>query len=99
MSVEELKSKIRQACENQGVRRLDLFGSKARTNAMEGNDFDFLATFEDSAPSEYSRRFFNLLHSLEDILDEPVDLLTIDSIHKRSLKKRIEEEKICVYGS
>ena len=99
MGVEELKSRIQQACVDQGVRRLDLFGSRARSNALEGNDFDFLATFEESAPTEYSKRFFSLLHSLEDILGTPVDLLTTDSINKRSLRERIEKEKICVYGS
>ena len=57
MSVEELQSMIRQACENQGVKRLDLFGSRARTNTMEGNDFDFVASFKEGSPEDYSKRF------------------------------------------
>lgn len=99
MSLGRLKSKIQQACRTQGVKRLDLFGSRARTNALEGNDFDFVATFGNFPPAEYARRYFGLLHSLEDILDAPVDLLTPDSIHKRSLRDKIEKEKICVYES
>jgi predicted nucleotidyltransferase len=99
VTVNLLKSKVQQACRTQGVRRLDLFGSRARTDALEGNDFDFVATFGDLPPSEYAKRYFGLLHSLEDILDAPVDLLTPDSIHKRSLREKIDKEKICVYES
>jgi len=99
VTVETLKSKIQKTCERQGIRRLDLFGSRARTDALEGNDFDFMATFNTAPPAEYAKQYFGLLHSLEDILDAPVDLLTADSIHRRSLKERIEKEKICVYES
>ena len=99
VTVEALKSKVEGVCRAQGVRRLDLFGSRARTDAREGNDYDFVATFADFPSGEYAKRYFGLLHSLEDILDAPVDLLTPDSIRKRSLKDRIEQDKICVYES
>lgn len=99
MTDRDLRGIISQVCKDQGVRRLDLFGSRARSPEREGRDYDFVATFEDFPPEEYSRRFFKLLHGLEDSLGAPVDLLTPQSIHKESLKRKIEKEKICVYES
>ncbi|MGC9451249.1 MAG: nucleotidyltransferase family protein [Oceanipulchritudo sp.] len=99
VTVDTLKSKIRQACHAQGVRRLDLFGSRARSDGLEGNDFDFVATFGDCSPGDYAKRYFGLLHELEDTLGAPVDLLTPDSIHRRSLRERIEKDSLCLYES
>lgn len=99
MTVRDLTEQVAQACKDQGVQRLDLFGSRARSPKMEGRDYDFVATFEELPPEEYSMRFFRLLHALEDSLGEPVDLLTPQSVQKKSLKSRIEQEKVCVYES
>ncbi|MCC5841205.1 MAG: nucleotidyltransferase domain-containing protein [Opitutales bacterium] len=99
VTTKDLRTKIAPLCKDQGVKRLDLFGSKARSPIGEGRDYDFLATFEDLPPEEYSQRFFRLLHGLEDSLNAPVDLLTPQSIRKESFRKKIEDEKICVYES
>jgi len=99
MTNRDLRRRISQVCKDQGVRRLELFGSRARSPEREGRDYDFVATFEDFPPEEYSKRFFGLLHGLEDSLGVPVDLLTPQSIQKESLKAKIEKEKICVYES
>jgi uncharacterized protein len=99
MTDTDLRRKIYQVCKSHGVRRLDLFGSRARSPERQGRDYDFVATLGDFPPEEYSKRFFGLLHGLEDSLGAPVDLLTPESIHKQSLKGKIEKEKICVYES
>ena len=99
MTDRDFRERVSQVCEGQGVRRLELFGSRARSPEMVGHDYDFVATFEDFSPEEYSRRYFKLLHGLEDSLGAPVDLLTPQSIHKESLRRKIEKEKICVYES
>jgi predicted nucleotidyltransferase len=99
MSVESLKSKVSQVCQEEQVRRLDLFGSRARSGGLEGNDYDLIAILEDDSPEAYAKRFFRVLHGLEDVLDAPVDLLTPDSIKRESLRRRIEEEKVCLYES
>ena len=99
MTDRDLRQKLSLICKDMGVRRLDLFGSRARSPAREGRDYDFVATFKEFPPEEYSKRYFGLLHCLEDSLGEPVDLLTPESIHKKSLKEKIEKEKICVYES
>ncbi len=96
---QDLRKRVSQVCKDQGVRKLELFGSRARSAELKGRDYDFVATFEDSPPEEYSKRFFGLLHGLEDSLGMPVDLLTPQSIQKESLKANIEKDKICVYES
>ena len=97
MSIHEIKSRVRSICEQQGVVRLDLFGSRARNQGKAGNDYDFIVDFAEFPPVEYSRRFFALLHALEDELDSPIDLMTYKSLKKKSLKERIERDRIALY--
>lgn len=97
MSISELSQRLKGICDDQEVVRLDLFGSRARSEAAEGNDFDFVAEFTDVPPAEYSMRFFSLLHALEDELQHPVDLMSYRSIKKPSLRRAIERERIPLY--
>jgi len=99
MSVEAIKSKVVQVCRQEGVGRLELFGSRARSGGVSGRDYDFLAVFDDLPAEEYSKRYFRTLHGLEDVLGAPVDLLTPGSVKRDSLKRKIEEEKVLVYES
>ena len=97
MSIDELRSRLRAICEKQEVIRLDMFGSRARSRGRRGEDWDFVVEFSDAEPAEYSKRFFEILHALEDELDSPVDLLTYSSLKKNSLKRKIEAEKVSLY--
>ncbi len=97
MQIGELKQRLKGICEEQAVVRLDLFGSRARTQGMQGNDYDFIADFGEASPAEYSRHYFGLLHALEDELDSPVDLMTYPSLKKYSLRRSIERERVPVY--
>lgn len=97
MNIIELKNRLKSICEKQQVVRLDLFGSRARSQGNDGNDYDFVVEFSDINPADYSKRYFELLHALEDELEAPIDLLTYGSIRKKSLKKKIAEEKVALY--
>lgn len=97
MSIDELKKQIQEICRKHGVKRMDLFGSRARSGGAEGEDFDFVVELEDFPPGIYSKNYFALLHALEDTLREPVDLLTRKSIGRASLIERIDREGICLY--
>lgn len=99
MTVESLKSRVSQVFEREAVRRLELFGSRARSEALEGKDYDFVVVFEDESAESYAKRFFRVLHGLEDVLDAPVYLLTPGSIKRESLRMQIEKEKVCLYES
>ena len=97
MNVDELRSRLKSICENHRISRLDLFGSRARSEALEGGDFDFLARIETDSPKEYAETYFQLLEDLEENLGEPVDLLTPSNLSRQSLVRNIEKEKICIY--
>ncbi|MGR3175460.1 MAG: nucleotidyltransferase family protein [Candidatus Scalindua sp.] len=97
MNIEDIKSNVRKYCHQYHVKSLDLFGSVARGDYRKASDMDFLVEFEDSVPREYSKRFFGLLHSLEDAFHCNIDLLTAGSIRKKSLRRKIEMDRICLY--
>ncbi len=97
MSISDLKIRLREICEEQGVMRLDLFGSRARNQNQHGNDYDFIADLADVPPAEYSKQFFGLLHALEDNLNSRIDLMTYKSIKKKSLRERIESDRVILY--
>jgi hypothetical protein len=97
MTINELKKRLKSICEKQEVIRLDLFGSRARSQGREGNDYDFIVELSEAAPAEYSKRFFGLLHALEDELNSPIDLLTYNSLNRKSLRNSIAKEKVSLY--
>ena len=98
MTVDDIKKTVAPICQCHQVRRLDLFGSRARGDETANSDIDFCVQLEELPPSEYARQFFSLLHDLEDALHTTIDLLTPASIRKPSLKRRLQDEGICVYG-
>ena len=97
MNIEQIKSNVRNICPKYGVKSLNLFGSVARGDYRETSDMDFLVEFDDSEPKDYSKRFFGLLHSLEDIFHCNIDMLTARSIRKKTLRTKIEKDRICLY--
>jgi len=84
------------ACSRFGVKRLDLFGSMARGDVAEGSDVDLLVEFEDPGDSP-AKRFFGLLHFLEDSLGAKVDLLTSSGLRNPYFKRRVERERLTIY--
>jgi predicted nucleotidyltransferase len=67
MTLEEIKRVAVPACRESKVKRLDLFGSLARGEGTTASDVDLLVEFEE--PDLHpSKRFFGLLHHLEDAL-------------------------------
>ena len=75
-----------------GVAELALFGSSARDEAREGSDVDVLVRFDGPATSQ---RYFGLQFYLEDLLGNPVDLVT-DKALRAELRPYVECEAIRV---
>jgi hypothetical protein len=96
MTLEDLRRVAAGACREFDVRRLDAFGSTARGAASPSSDVDLLVEFNepDHRPA---RRYFGLLHRLEDVLGCKVDLLTFGSLRNPYFKERIAKERIPVY--
>ena len=96
MDLEHLRTVVAPACEQFGVRRLDVFGSVARGEDGPGSDVDLLV--ELAQPEIHpSKRYFGLLHYLEDHLERPVDLLTASSLTNPYLRRRVLGERIPIY--
>jgi uncharacterized protein len=97
MTLEEIKQVAVPACKEFKVKRLDLFGSLARGEGTTPSDVDLLMEFEE--PELYpSKRFFGLLHRLEDALGCEIDLLTASSLSNPYFRRRVLTERVNVYG-
>lgn len=75
-----------------GVKSVALFGSTARNEAGTESDVDILVEFD--APLTFDR-FMETKFLLEEILDQPVDLVIKKNLKPR-IKPRIESEAIYV---
>ena len=96
MTLEEIKRVALPACRQFKVKSLDVFGSLARDEESADGDIDLLVEFEEP-DQQPSKRFFGLLHHLEDNLRREVDLLTVDSLRNPYLRRRILKEKMNIY--
>jgi uncharacterized protein len=76
-----------------GVKSLNLFGSVARDQATAESDVDIL--IELNEPAGFFE-FFQIQHYLEDLLQCPIDLGTIDSL-KEHLREPVLNEVIRVF--
>ena len=94
--MDEIRKLALPACREFDVSRLDAFGSVVRGMSGALNDLDFLVEFKDPDRSP-AKRFFGLLHYLEDVLRCPVDLLTIGSLKNPYFKRHVLEEIVPIY--
>lgn len=96
MKIEQIKKAVSPACRNFNVKRLDAFGSIARGTSTSPNDVDLLVEFRepDIRPA---KRFFGLLHQLEDVLGCEVDLLTLSGLRNPYFRKRVLKERVPLY--
>ena len=74
------------------VIRLALFGSTVRDAARPGSDIDILIAFDGPATS---KRYFGAQFYLEDLLGNPVDLVTENAL-RPELRPYIEQEAVYV---
>ncbi|HSI56608.1 MAG TPA: nucleotidyltransferase domain-containing protein [Ideonella sp.] len=87
-------------CRRTHARRLDLFGSATRDDFHpDRSDLDFVVAFDELPPADYSDAFFSLKEGLEALFLRPVDLLTERSLRNPYLRKRVDAERVAVYGA
>jgi len=96
MTLEEIKKVAMPACCEFRVKRLDLFGSLARGAGSTDSDIDLLVEFEDP-DVQPAKRFFGLLHYLEDSLGREIDLLTTGSLKNPFFREKVLKEKVNIY--
>jgi uncharacterized protein len=95
--LEDIKKIAVPACDEFGVKRLDLFGSLAFGKGTPDSDVDLLVEF-DNPDLQPSKRFFGLLHYLEDVLGRDIDLLTINSLRNPYFRDKVLKERVNLYG-
>ncbi|MCH8215202.1 MAG: nucleotidyltransferase domain-containing protein [Planctomycetes bacterium] len=96
MTIEDIRKAVVPACLDFDVRRLDAFGSVARGDSSEYSDVDLLVEFETPAIRP-AKRFFGLLHRLQDTLGCEVDLLTLTGLRNPYFRKCVLKERIPLY--
>ena len=96
MKLEEIRVAVEPACRDFNVRRLDAFGSVARGASTEASDLDLLVEFREPA-AHPAKRFFGLLHKIEDTLGCDIDLLTIPGLRNPYFRRRVLKERVPLY--
>lgn len=89
------------ACQRHKVKHLYVFGSAARgSDFNEKSDIDFLYTFDKESIQfeDYADNYFEFRFGLEDLFNRNIDLLPEELITNPYLLKRINQEKIKLYG-
>jgi predicted nucleotidyltransferase len=97
VTLDQVRDAAAPLCAELQVRRLDVFGSVARGDTKPLSDVDLLVEFEDPSRALH-RRYFRLLHHLEDTLGLKIDLLTPGSLKNPYFRKRVHEERVLIYG-
>ncbi len=97
-TLEEITEKIPSVCRFYRIQTVDVFGSIARGDSNENSDIDFLIEFEEPRTEGISERYFGFLHTLEDMFQCRIDVLTSRSLKNPYFIKRIGEEKKRIYG-
>lgn len=90
---------IRKSCEKFEVKRLELFGSRARGDFRENSDVDFLVEFKNLHAPNISDKYFGLLEDLENLCQEKVDLVEATSVKNPFFKKSIDRCRVLIYGN
>ncbi|HFA48957.1 MAG TPA: nucleotidyltransferase domain-containing protein [Bacteroidetes bacterium] len=96
IEIKPYQNAIKYACQSQGVKKLELFGSYAREDFRADSDMDFLVEFDLSQPSLFDR-YLALFEALEKIFKKKIDLVEISSLKNAILIKSINEDRKVIY--
>lgn len=95
----EQRDAIAALCRRAHASKLDLFGPAARDGFdLQASDLDFVVTFDDLPPVEYSDAYFTLKEGLEQLFARPVDLVVEQAIRNPYFKSRVKAERQTVFA-
>lgn len=92
-NVDEIKNIVVPIAEEHGIRRISLFGSRARGDSTEKSDYDFVIS---KGRITGFISYMAFIHALEDALGAHVDVVT-DTSEDDNLLNSIKEEEILLY--
>ncbi len=95
MIIEQYLPQIQQLMRRYGVKSAYAFGSAVKDTMREDSDVDFIISFpEDMDFVTYADNYFALAHSLEELLQKNVDLVTEKTLKNPYLLQTINSHKI-----
>jgi hypothetical protein len=99
--VEDKLAELREICARRRVKRLELFGSAARSDRLApgARDLDFLVEYQPLELAEYADAYFGLLFDLERLFDRPVDLVMPSAIRNRYFREAIDKDRLTLYAA
>jgi predicted nucleotidyltransferase len=98
VTLETLKQDLPGICKPHRIANIDAYGSIDRNQQTEESDIDLLVEFMEPRTQSISKRFFGLLHDLEDNYQMKIDLLTEKSLQNPYLIESISRDRTRVYG-
>jgi len=81
-------NKITSVLRKNGIVFAAIFGSRAKGTAILGSDYDFLIEFSPSYKIPLSR-FLPLKESIEKVVKNDVDIITIGGLGKKKFKQEV----------
>ncbi len=98
--IEAKRAQLAQLCRKYHVRRLEVFGSAARTDFdAASSDLDFLVELDPIAPVAYAQAYFSLKEALEALFKRPVDLITPASLGNPYFRASLAASSERVYAA
>lgn len=99
--ITENKERIEDICRAHHVESLYTFGSVNTDKFNENSDIDLIVSFDmDKLPIEdYADVYFDMLFTLEELLNREVDLVTERSIKNPYFKEEVAKNQILIYKS
>lgn len=101
LSLAELRTLLGPFCEKHRIRRLEVFGSVARGEAVPGSDVDLLATLDETVPLS-TGELLDIAGEVEELVGRPVDFVlrrSLEASPNRFAREHILSTAVCVYGS
>ena len=98
--VESRRGALAELCRELGVKRLEVFGSAARSDfAPLHSDIDFLVEFDSKIDERPLRRFFAAKRALEALFGREVDLVMPDALKNPFVRAAVDRSRQLVYGA
>ncbi len=94
-SVSEIRDIVAQIAEKYGVKKVFLFGSRARGDYREDSDYDFSI---DQGNLVRLKDFLNFSDELESALNCKVNVVCRDDVGKSGFYQSMTADEILIYG-
>ena len=101
VSAEDVAKRLHGFCEKHHIRRLEVFGSLAHSQASPTSDVDLLVTLDESVPIS-TAELLEMAGEAEELVGAPVDFVLRRSLEQspnRYAREHILATAVCVYGS